>query len=292
MSETLSILPGEIPTAQLHGLLLGAVAPRPIAFASTIDKEGNPNLAPFSFFNVFSSSPPMLVFSPARRVKGNTIKHTLENVMEVPEVVINVVSFDILDQMNLASTEYERGINEFVKAGLTMEKSDFIRPFRVKESPVQMECKVKRIQPLSNQGGAGNLIFCEVVKMHIHADVLDETGAIDPHKIDLVARMGKDYYCRASGAAVFTVEKPHFPFGMGIDSLPAPIRESQWLTGNQLGKLGNIPSLPDQAEISAFQSAESALLKSLSSREALHRLAGSWIDSGEKQKALLLLMCD
>jgi flavin reductase (DIM6/NTAB) family NADH-FMN oxidoreductase RutF len=244
MSEYLSITPGEIKTKFLHAYLLGAVAPRPIAFASTVSADGTPNLAPFSFFNVFSSNPPMLIFSPARRVRDNSTKHTLGNVIAVPEVVVNVVSHAIVEQMNLASSEYGDGVNEFEKAGFTMLASDFVRPFRVAESPVQMECKVVEIKPLGPHGGAGQLIFAQVLRMHIDRRVLDADDNIDPHKIDLVARMGANYYMRASGAGVFEVEKPLDIPGIGIDALPSYIRLSHHLSGNELGRLGNIAQLP------------------------------------------------
>lgn len=238
------IVPGEIKTAQLHAYLLGAIAPRPICFASTVDADGKPNLSPFSFFNVFGSKPPLLIFSPARRVRDNSIKHTLENIYATKEVVINVVSYDIVQQMNLASCEYGKGISEFEKAGFTPIKSDIVKPFRVKESPAQLECKVKQVIETGTEGGAGNLIICEVLCMHVNDEVLDETGKIDPHKIDLVARMGADYYCRASGSAVFEVAKPNLQLGVGIDALPAAIRQSKVLTGNNLGILGNSSAIP------------------------------------------------
>jgi len=247
----LSIDPKEIPTGKLHGYLLGAVAPRPIAFASTIDADGNPNLSPFSFFNVFSANPPIMIFSPARRVRGNTTKHTLENAMETKEVVINVVNYDIVHQMSLSSTEYAKGVNEFDKAGFTMLKSDKVKPFRVAESPVQFECKVTEIIHLGNEGGAGNLIVCEVVKLHINEAVLDENGAIDQHKIDLVARAGGSYYSRAK-EGFFEIPKPISTLGIGVDEIPLEIRNSTVLTGNDLGKLGNVEQLPSQENVDNF----------------------------------------
>lgn len=240
----MKIVPGEIKTGQLHGYLLGAIAPRPICFASTIDKDGNPNLSPFSFFNVFGSKPPILVFSPARRVRNNTIKHTLENVQETGEVVINVVNYNIVQQMNLASCEYPDDVNEFVKSGLTPIESEHVKPFRVKESPAQLECRVKEVIETGNEGGAGNLIVCEVICMHLDDNVLDDNGVIDPHKIDLVARMGANYYCRASGDAVFEVAKPNTDLGIGVDHLPDAIKNSTVLTGNDLGILGNATAVP------------------------------------------------
>jgi flavin reductase (DIM6/NTAB) family NADH-FMN oxidoreductase RutF len=240
----MTIIPGDIKTAQFHQLLLGAIAPRPICFASTIDADGNPNLSPFSFFNVFGSKPPILIFSPARRVRDNTIKHTLENAIATKEVVINVVNYAIVQQMSLSSCEYPKGVNEFVKAGLTPIASEVVKPFRVKESPAQFECKVLEVKATGEEGGAGNLIICEVLRMHIHDDVLNEQGQIDPHKIDLVARMGGDHYCRASGNAVFDVAKPNMQLGIGIDALPNAIKQSHVLSGNHLGQLANVSNIP------------------------------------------------
>lgn len=242
------ITPGSIKTAQLHAYLLGSVAPRPICFASTIDAEGNANLSPFSFFNVFGSNPVTLIFSPARRVRDNTIKHTLENCIETKEVVISVVNYNMVQQMSLASCEYPKGVDEFAKAGFTPIAAQHVKPFLVKESPVNMECIVKQVIETGQEGGAGNLIICEMVAMHINDAVLNEAGQIDPHKIDLVARMGGDYYCRASGDAVFTVPKPNMKLGVGIDALPEAIRNSTVLTGNDLGMLANVSELPAGAE--------------------------------------------
>ncbi|MCI2228773.1 flavin reductase family protein [Polaribacter sp. MSW13] len=247
----LSIDPKEIPTSKLHGYLLGAVAPRPIAFASTIDENGNPNLSPFSFFNVFGANPPILIFSPARRVRGNTTKHTLENVLATKEVVINMVNYDIVQQMSLSSTEYPKGVNEFEKVGFTMLKSDIIKPFRVAESPVQFECKVNDVIFTGSEGGAGNLIICEVVKIHISKDVLDENGAIDQHKIDLVARAGGSYYSRARDG-FFEIPKPVSTLGIGVDAIPVKIRNSNVLTGNNLGMLGNVEQLPTAETVNNF----------------------------------------
>ncbi|MBN2173098.1 MAG: flavin reductase family protein [Bacteroidales bacterium] len=248
----LKIDPKNTPVPKVHRAMLGAVAPRPIAFASTIDPDGNPNLSPFSFFNAFGANPPTLIFSPSRRGRDNTTKHTYENLKEVPEVVINVVNFKIVEQMNLASTDFPRGINEFAKSGLTPVKSELIKPFRVKESPVQFECKVNQIIEMGDQGGAGNLIICEILLIHIDESVLDEKGIIVPQKIDLVGRMGGDYYCRASGESIFEVKKPHATVGIGIDQLPDKIKFSKYLTGNELGKLGNIEALPTGDEVKKF----------------------------------------
>lgn len=243
---SMKIVPGDIKTALLHSYLLGAVAPRPICFASTVNEDGTSNLSPFSFFNVFGSKPPILIFSPARRVRDNTTKHTLENARRTGEVVINIVNYDIVQQMNLASCEYSEGVDEFVKSGLTPIASDMVKPFRVKESPAQLECRVKEIIETGQEGGAGNLIICEVVCMHVDDNVLDANGTIDPHKIDLVARMGANYYCRASGNAVFEVAKPNMELGVGVDRLPESIRTSRVLTGNDLGILGNCTNVPER----------------------------------------------
>jgi flavin reductase (DIM6/NTAB) family NADH-FMN oxidoreductase RutF len=241
----MQIIPGQVKTAVLQGYLQGAIAPRPICFASTVDKDGRPNLSPFSFFNVFGSNPVTLIFSPARRVRDNTTKHTLENILETMEVVINVVTYSMVQQASLSSCEYPKGTNEFEKSGFTPLASERVKPFRVKESPVQFECIVKEVLTQGTEGGAGNLIICEPVMIHINEDILDETGTIDPHKIDLVARMGGDYYCRASGAAVFEVAKPNTSLGIGIDALPLSIRQSSILTGNNLGQLANIHVQPE-----------------------------------------------
>ena len=290
------IVPGEIKTAQLHAYLLGAIAPRPICFASTIDKDGVANLAPFSFFNVFGSKPPICIFSPARRVRDNTIKHSLENVYETKEVVINVVNYNIVQQMNLASCEYPKGVDEFVKAGFTPVKSDMVKPFRVKESPVQLECKLLQVIETGHEGGAANLIICEVVCMHIDDNVLDEAGRIDPNKIDLVARMGADYYCRASGSAIFEVHKPNVELGVGVDALPGHIRHSSILTGNNLGMLGNCTTIPVVSE-SLQDDRLSQILREYThdetaKRDALHQYAKELLDHKQIDKAWHVLMSE
>lgn len=250
--KSIPIDPQALNTAEFHGHMLSAVVPRPIAFASTVDKAGNVNLSPFSFFNCFGSNPPTLIFSPSRRVRDNTTKHTLENVLEVPEVVINIVSYSMAEQMSLASTEYDWGINEFLKSGLTPAESTRVKPPRVAEAPAAFECMVKEVISLGSEGGAGNLVICEVLLMHIQEQVLDEAGKIDPHKLDAVARMGANYYCRASGAAVFEIAKPLRHQGIGIDQFPEAIRNSRILTGNDLGKLGNTAQLPSGDAIQEF----------------------------------------
>lgn len=248
----LSINPKEIEIPQLHRYLLGAIGPRPIAFASTIDENGVPNLSPFSFFNVFSANPPIMIFSPARSGRTGATKNTLDNVKKVKEVVINVVNHDIVQQMSLSSSPYDASIDEFVKAGLTPVASEKIKPFRVKESPVQFECKVNEIIELGKNGGAGNLVICEVVRIHINEAILDENGMIDQHKIDLVSRMGGNWYCRADKNSMFEIQKPITTIGIGVDQIPEHIRNSSVLTGNDLGLLGSVEALPSQEEIGNY----------------------------------------
>ncbi len=250
--KMLSIDPKEISIKKLHSYLLGAIAPRPIAFASTVDVDGNPNLSPFSFFNVFGANPPILIFSPARRVKNNTTKHTLDNAIATKQVVINVVNYGIVQQMSLSSSEYPEGVNEFEKAGFTMLPSDKIQPYRVAESPVQFECKVNDVIFTGENAGAGNLIICEVLKIHISDQVLAEDGSIDQYKIDLVARAGGSFYTRAR-EGFFEIPKPITTLGIGVDALPMEVRNSQVLTGNNLGLLGNIAQLPTQEAVNNFR---------------------------------------
>ncbi|MGG7033945.1 MAG: flavin reductase family protein [Flavobacterium sp.] len=241
----------DIAPLKLQAYLQSSVGPRPIALASTVDENGNPNLSPFSFFNVFSSNPPILIFSPARRVRNNTVKHTLINVESTKEVVINVVNYNMVHQTSLSSTEYGDGINEFLKAGFTQVASDIVKPFRVQESPVQFECKVNEVISLGNEGGAGNLVICEVLKIHIDEAVLDENGSIDQNKIDLVSRMGGNWYSRAN-QGLFEVPKPLTTLGIGVDEIPAFVKESPVFDGNDLGMLGNIEALPTDEEIDIF----------------------------------------
>lgn len=244
-----TVNPKEVSVGRFHYLMLGTVAPRPIAFASTVDKDGNVNLSPYSFFNCFSANPPIMVFSPARRVRDNTMKHTLDNMREVPEVVINIVNFPIVEQMSLSSTEYPKGVNEFVKAGLTEIASTNVKPPRVKESPASFECKVKDIIELGQEGGAGHLVICEVVLAHFSDGIFDDDDKIDPFKIDLVGRMGGDWYTRANGESLFEITKPLRTMGIGVDAIPNAIRYSTILSGNDLGKLGNVEALPTKDEI-------------------------------------------
>ncbi|OON70106.1 flavin reductase family protein [Hymenobacter sp. CRA2] len=252
-----SITPGTLKGPEWHQFMLGAVAPRPIAFVSTIDREGHVNLSPFSFFNVFSSNPATLIFSPANRVRDNTQKHTLYNVRdEVPECVINICDYALVEQMSLASTEYERSVNEFRKAGLTELPSDMVRPPRVAECPVAFECVVEQVIAIGDSNGGGNLVICRVVQSHFREDILlPGNGGVDPHKFDAVARMGGDWYCRVVPESLFEVPKPNRNKGIGIDSLPEHIRHSDVLTGNNLGRLGNLeePALPSAAEVQAYR---------------------------------------
>lgn len=249
----LTIDPTTIPVPKLHGYLLGAIGPRPIAFASTVDPNGVPNLAPFSFFNVFSANPPIMIFSPARSGRTNSTKDTYNNVKVVPEVVINVVTHKMVHQMSLTSSPYEPGVDEFIKGGFTKLKSETVRPFRVAESPVQFECKVTEVKELGDQGGAGNLIFCLITRIHIDDAYLNAEQKIDQQKIDLVARMGDNWYCRANGSALFEIDKPITTCGIGFDQLPKDIRESKVLTGNDLGQLANVLSLPDETAVNEYK---------------------------------------
>lgn len=291
-----SIDPKDLPVQKLHQYLLGAIGPRPIAFASTVDAEGKPNLAPFSFFNVFSANPPILIFSPARSGRTNTTKDTYNNVKVVPEVVINVVNYDIVHQMSLASSPYAPGVNEFEKAGFTVLKSDNVKPFRVAESPVQFECKVNEVIELGTEGGAGNLIICEVVKIHIHDEVLDSNGMIDQQKIDLVARMGGDWYSRANAESMFEITKPISTCGIGFDALPVDIKSSKILSGNNLGHLAGIEKIPDETNVNEYKLLElSDLFVSLEDNplaleQELHKRAQSLLDENKLEEAWLTLL--
>lgn len=254
--------PKDLSTVEVQNLLQGAVTPRPIAFASTMDKAGNVNLSPFSFFNMFSANPPILVFSPSRKVRDNSTKHTLQNVREVPEVVIHIVGFDRVEQMSLASTEYPKGVNEFEKTGLTPVKSELVKPPRVLESAVALECRVVEVKALGNEGGAGNLVICEVVAMHVSEAILDEKGVIDPYKLSPVARLGGAWYSKITPDSLFQIAKPLANLGIGVDQIPAEIRNSPILTGNNLGRLGNVMRLPTAEEIAELsQSSEIAEMR-------------------------------
>lgn len=286
-----SFEPKNCSIPQLQRLLSSSVAPRPIALASTISSGGQPNLSPFSFFNVFSTNPPILIFSPARRVRDNSKKHTLQNVEQVKEVVINVVSYDIIQQMSLSSTEYEKNINEFKKAGLKMLKSDIVKPFRVAESPVQMECKVNDIIPLGTQNGAGNLVICQVLKIHICDRVLDDSNEIDQEKLDLVARGGGSYYIRAR-EGFLEIPKPLRSKGIGVDMLPGHIQNSSILTGNDLGILGNVEEIPSSKIVAEFwaKTEQKELKNILKTTDDKHLKAKEFIQNKDVFKAWCVLL--
>jgi flavin reductase (DIM6/NTAB) family NADH-FMN oxidoreductase RutF len=286
----LTIDPKSLPVPKLHGYLQGAIAPRPIAFVSSMDRKGNVNLSPFSFFNLFSSNPPILIFSPSRRVRDNSTKHTLQNVSEVLEVTINIVNFNMVQQTSLASCEFPKDANEFIKAGFTELPSQKVQPPRVAESPVSFECKVNEVKPLGTDGGAGNLVICEVLLMHIKDEVLNESGSIDPFKMDAVARMGNDYYCRANGESIFIVPKPNEKMGIGFDQIPERIRNSSVLTGNDLGQLANIQQLPDQKGIDEFRSSSDVQLALSYGENAIHKLAQGYLKEGKLEEAWKVLL--
>ena len=290
LKAMITIDPKDIPVPKLHGYLQSAVSPRPIAFASTIDKDGKVNLSPFSFFNVFSSNPPILVFSPSRRVRDNTTKHTLQNVLEVPEVVINIVSYSMVQQASLSSVEFPKGINEFKKSGLTEVASQLVKPPRVGESPVSFECKVNQIIPLGTEGGAGNLILCEILLIHFKEEIFDANGKIDPQKMDAVARMGGDYYCRAHGESIFEVPKPSDKQSIGFDQIPESIRNSKILSGNDLGMLGNVERLPDLSEVEKMKQSDELLIARQNGKDAVHALAKQYLDKGKVIEAWAILL--
>lgn len=286
--------PADLSTAELHQLMLTAVAPRPIAFASTISKDGLVNLSPFSFFNVFSSNPPVMIFSPARRVRDNTTKHTLENVHEVPEVVINIVNYQMVEQMSLTSTEYTKGVNEFEKAGFTQVESIKVKPPRVGEAPVAFECKVNEVVALGNQGGAGNLVISEVVAVHVNDDYVDATGKLDTEKLDLVARLGGSWYARITEDALFEIPKPIATKGIGVNKLPKHVLESEILTKNNLGRLGNYENIPSQKEIEKFINNENLnFLKAENNTQIRikrqHQIAKNFLENGDVQSAIYTL---
>jgi flavin reductase (DIM6/NTAB) family NADH-FMN oxidoreductase RutF len=287
----LSINPKDISVPKLHGYLLGSVAPRPIAFASTVDADGKPNLAPFSFFNVFSANPPIMVFSPARSVRDNSTKHTLDNCIATKEVVINVVNYDMVHQMSLASTAYAKGVNEFEKAGFSMLASEKVKPFRVAESPVQFECKVTDVVALGEEGGAGNMIICEVVKVHIQENILDDEGKIDQHKIDLVARAGGSFYSRAK-EGFFEIPKPIATLGIGVDAIPEHIKNSTILTGNDLGILGNSEAIPTADEVATYMTEAKKTCPHIekATKEDMHKKAQEYLQKGNIEVAWKILL--
>lgn len=286
----------DLKPADAQNYLQHAIAPRPICFASTMDKAGNINLSPFSFFNLFSSNPPIVVFSPARRVRDNTTKHTLQNVLEVPEVVINIVDYDMVQQTSLASCEYPKGTNEFIKAGFTEEKATLVGPPMVKESKVKLECKVLEVKPLGTEGGAGNLVICEVLCMHIDESILDETGKIDQTKLHHVARLGGDWYCKVDESSLFKVIKPNTQLGIGIDSLPESIRNSNILSGNNLGQLANVHEMPFVDPAFTDDKLKNIIqYYSINPDEMdkeLHRYAKELLDTGKVNEAWQVLLAD
>lgn len=292
----LTIDTSETKNPKLHHYLLGSVGPRPICFASTIDKAGNRNLAPFSFFNVFSSNPPIAVFSPARSGRTGIQKDTYNNVKEVPEVVINIVNYDMVHKMSLASSPYEPNMDEFVKSGLTPIPSDIVKPWRVKESPVQMECKVNEVIELGEGGGAGNLIICEILKIHIEESILDENQMIDQQKIDLVARMGGNWYCRADENSMFEIEKPITTCGIGVDEIPEDIANSSILSPNDIGQLGGIEKLPSETDVNDYKLMElSELFMELEDNQSqleieLHKKAKALLEKNKLEDAWKTLL--
>lgn len=292
----LTITLKDLKPADAQNYLQHAIAPRPICFASTMDKAGNINLSPFSFFNLFSSNPPIVVFSPARRVRDNTTKHTLQNVLEVPEVVINIVDYDMVQQTSLASCEYPKGTNEFIKAGFTEEKATLVGPPMVKESKVKLECKVLEVKPLGTEGGAGNLVICEVLCMHIDESILDESGKIDQTKLHHVARLGGDWYCRVDENSLFKVVKPNTQLGIGIDSLPESIRHSNILSANNLGQLANVHEMPFVDPAFTDDKLKNIIqYYSINPDEMdkeLHRYAKELLDAGKLNEAWQVLIAD
>ena len=297
MKETKTTIdPNTISTTELQQILLTAVAPRPIALASTVDKNGNVNLSPFSFFNVFSANPPILIFSPARRAKDNSTKHTYENVKEVKEVVINIVNFPMVEQMSLSSTEYEKGVNEFIKSGFTPIASDKIKPPRVAEAPISFECIVDNVIELGTEGGAGNLIISRVVNIHIRNEYKGNDGNLDPEKLDLVARMGGNWYCRASKDSLFEIPKPIYSTGIGVDALPVHAINSKVLTGNDLGRLGNMaekPSFESIEKCKKIPEVNDALQTTIleDKYKELHSIVKKQLDNTNVEQALSILFC-
>ena len=286
----------ELKPADVQNYLQHAIAPRPICFASTIDKAGKVNLSPFSFFNLFSSNPPVVIFSPARRVRDNTTKHTLQNVEEIAEVVINIVDYDMVQQTSLASCEFPKETNEFIKAGFTEEKATIVTPPMVKESKIKLECKVIEVKPLGNAGGAGNLVICEVLCMHIDESILDENNKIDQTKLHLVARLGGDWYCKVDQSNLFKVAKPNIQLGIGIDALPESIRKSTVLSGNNLGQLANVHEMPFIDPAFNDDKLKNIIqYYSINPEELdieLHRYAKELLDKGKVEEAWQILLAD
>jgi flavin reductase (DIM6/NTAB) family NADH-FMN oxidoreductase RutF len=289
-----TILLSDLTNIEAQHFLQHAIVPRPICFASTIDAEGQVNLSPFSFFNLFSTHPPVIVFSPSRRGRDNTTKHTLQNILQVPEVAVNIVSYEMVQQASLSSCEFPKGTDEFLKAGFTKEPSHLIKPPRVKESPVQMECKVLEVKPLGTEGGAGNLVIAEVILMHINKNLLDDKGKIDQRKMDVVARLGGNWYARINSENIFEVEKPNTKIGIGIDALPETIRKSSILSGNNLGKLANVDELP-MVDISFKDEKLKQIFQYYSTNPEemeteLHRYAKELLEKGKVNEAWQVLL--
>ncbi len=291
MKTTKSFTPN---TKQFDYLIKHAIAPRPICLASTIDKDGNVNLSPFSYFNLMGQNPPICVFSPLRKMRDGSTKHTLDNVWDHPECVINIVNYDIVQQQSLSSVEYPKGVNEFVKAGLTELKSEIVKPPRVAESPFQLECKIREVISISNEPGAANLVVAEVVKLHVQEKYLNDEDKIDITTLDLVARMGEDFYCRAIPEAIFEVQKPVRSLGIGIDALPNEVKHSKFLTGNHLGQLGNVENLPSQELITNFklQLEERLDIQKFKPMEVRHQVAAKLLDQGDVQSAWFWLLME
>ena len=289
MQHTKSFEPN---TSQFDDIFKHAISPRPICFASTVDKDGNVNLSPFSFFNMMGQNPPICVFSPLRKMRDGSTKHTLENVWEHPECVINIVNYNMVQQQSLASVEYPKGVNEFVKAGFTELPSELVKPPRVAESPVQFECKVREVISVTDQPGAANLVIAEIVRMHVQEDLLDENDKVSPYDLDLVARMGGDYYCRVIPESIFEVEKPTRTIGLGIDQLPDEVKNSNYLTGNNLGQLGNVEKLPTDEMILNFkeQLTERLDIQKFKSEEVRHQVAAKLLEQGDVNGAWYWLL--
>jgi flavin reductase (DIM6/NTAB) family NADH-FMN oxidoreductase RutF len=294
----ITLNPEEISLKNLQRTLQFAIGPRPIALVSSVNSEGDVNLSPFSFYNIFSSNPPILIFSPARRGRDGSTKNTLDNVLSVPEVVIHSVSAEMVHQTSLSSTEYDSGINEFIKAGFESIASDIVQPPRIKSAPIAMECHVKEVRALGDGPGAGNLVICEIHKIHIQEKVLDENGKLDQDKLNLVGRLGGDWYVNASGEALFEVEKPVKNKGIGVDAIPKSIRNSTVLTGNNLGQLGNIQILPQEADVIAFlnhhriESIFNETSDAFERRELIHLYAKELLELGKVEKAWKALLID
>lgn len=286
-----TIDPNNIPQQELHAYLLSAVAPRPICFASTIDSDGNVNLSPYSYFNIFSINPPIMIFSPNRSGRDGSMKHSHQNVLEVPEVVINIVNYPMVEQMSLASTSYDKGVNEFIKAGFTQVPSEKVKPPRVGEAPVAIECSVTQVIELADTPGAGNLILAKVELVHINEDYLDSDQKLDTTKLDLVGRMGGNWYTRSSGDSLFEIPKPIRNKGIGVDQLPAAVRNSTVLTGNNLGRLGNLETVPSQEDIDRVAELPEVkeILESAVNEVSIHKLAKKWLEEHRTEDALALL---